>query len=115
VEPSGRDAGKWTVVTVSGAVDTAGAARLERILAPKSMYRTRLVVDMSEVTLLGPAGLAVLAEAASRLDNQHRLLAVVVGDRHNAVLHAIENAQLQQTLRLFDTSEHAIAGTSPRQ
>jgi len=113
VEPSGRDAGKWTVVTVSGAVDTAGAARLERILAPKSMYRTRLVVDMSEVTLLGPAGLAVLAEAASRLDN--RPLAVVVGDRHDAVLCAIENAQLQQTLRLFDTSEHAIAGTSPRQ
>jgi hypothetical protein len=55
VRPSGRDAGKWTVVTLSGAVDTAGAARLERILTPKSMYRTRLVVDMGEVTLLGPA------------------------------------------------------------
>lgn len=56
MRPSGRDAGKWTVVTLSGAVDTAGAARLERILTPKSVYRTRLVVDMGEVTARpGPA------------------------------------------------------------
>ena len=114
MEPSSRDPGKWTVVSVSGAIDTAGAARLERMLGPKSMYRTRLVVDMSEVSFLGPAGLAVLAAAASRLDNQHRPLGIIVGDRHDAVLRAIEKAKLQQTLRLFDTSNHAIAGASPR-
>ena len=56
-----------TVLTVSGAIDTEGAARLARLLAPDGMASTRLVVDMSEVTHLGRAGVAALAALGIRV------------------------------------------------
>jgi anti-anti-sigma regulatory factor len=105
---SARISNGCSVLKVSGPVTRVDAARLKMLLSPKGMSTTP-VVDISEVTFLGPAGLEVLAGAASPLADCPWPLAVVVGDRHPQVVHAIEDAHLQQTLRLFDTVEHALA------
>jgi hypothetical protein len=102
-----------TVVRLSGPMGAAGAARLEYLLAGASMFTTHLVVDMSHVTELGTEALAVLAEAAERLEEPYTL-AVVIGDAPAAVLHSIENAGLQRTVRLFDTVVHALGAGSRR-
>jgi len=102
---SARVANGCTVLAISGAINKADASRLKLLLGPP----TSLVVDMREITFLGPAGLDVLADAAVKLANQPWPLAIVIGDDHTQVLRAIQDAHLQQTLRLFDTVEHALA------
>ncbi|HTF51592.1 MAG TPA: STAS domain-containing protein [Pseudonocardia sp.] len=109
--PTGRDSS--TVVSVSGPMGAAGAARLENLLATPSMSRTHLVVDMSDVTDLGTEALEILAEAAARLEEPYTL-AVVIGHASADVLHSIENAGLQRAVRLFDTVEHALRAGSRR-
>jgi anti-anti-sigma factor len=101
------------VVKVRGAIDTVGAAQLEQLLAQDRFYAARLVIDMSEATFLGTAGLATLKHAAARLDSRHGPLAIVIGDRHAEVLHTIEQAPpLHRAVRLFDTLDHALAAVS---
>jgi anti-anti-sigma regulatory factor len=102
-----------TVVRLSGPMGAAGAARLEHLLFGASMFTTHLVVDMSQVTELGTEALVVLAEAAERLEEPYTL-AVVIGNAPAAVLHSIENAGLQRTVRLFDTVVHALGAGSRR-
>ncbi|WP_445190166.1 STAS domain-containing protein [Pseudonocardia sp. Cha107L01] len=67
------------------------------------------MIDMREVTFLGPAGLDVLADVAARLADRPWPVAIVIGDSHAQVRRAIEDAQIQQSLRLFDTVEDALA------
>jgi anti-anti-sigma regulatory factor len=105
---SARVSNGCSVLKVSGPVNRVDASRLKILLNPKGMS-TAPVVDFSEVTFLGPAGLEALACAASPLADHPWPLAVVVGDRNAQVVHAIEDADLQQTLRLFDSVEHALA------
>ncbi|HEX4360989.1 MAG TPA: STAS domain-containing protein [Pseudonocardia sp.] len=102
------------VLTVSGAVDSPTAVReLERLLFRHGDSGDRLVLDMIDVTALGSAALALLAGAASRLDYRGSQV-IVIGERHDVVLRAVEKAQLLTTLRLFDSVEHALAAAAPR-
>jgi anti-anti-sigma regulatory factor len=105
---SARVSNGCSVLKVSGPINRVDASRLKILLNPKGMS-TAPVVDFSEVTFLGPAGLEALACAASPLAEHPWPLAVVVGNRSAQVVQAIEDADLQQTLRLFDSVEHAIA------
>jgi hypothetical protein len=105
---SARVSNGCSVLKVSGPVNRVDASRLKILLSPKGMS-TAPVVDFSEVTFLGPAGLEALAGAASPLADHPWPLAVVVGDGDKQVVHAIADAHLEQTLRLFDTVEHAVA------
>jgi anti-anti-sigma factor len=51
-------------VRVTGEIDVAGANLLERVLdAPVGVPLALLVVDLSQVTFLGVAGLEILARA----------------------------------------------------
>jgi anti-anti-sigma factor len=102
---SARVANGCTVLTISGSINKADASRLKLLLGSP----TSLVVDMREITFLGPAGLDVLADAAAKLADHPWPLAIAIGDDHAQVLRAIQDANLQQTLRLFDTVEHALA------
>jgi hypothetical protein len=70
---SARVANGRTVLTVSDPISRADAARLKLLLGPTAS----LVVDLREVTFLGPAGLDVLADAASRFATQPWPLAIV--------------------------------------
>jgi len=102
------------VLTVSGAVDSPAAVReLERLLFRHGDSGDRLVLDMIDVTALGSAALTVLAGHAARLDYRGSLV-IVIGERHDVVLRAVEKAQLLATLRLFDSVEHALAAGTPR-
>jgi anti-anti-sigma factor len=101
---SARVVNGCTVLTVSGSIHGADAARLQLLLRPA----TGLVLDLREVTFLDPVGLDVLADVASRFADQPWPLAIVIGNRHQQVLRVIEDAHLQ-ALRLFDTVEHAVA------
>jgi anti-anti-sigma regulatory factor len=105
---SARVSNGCSVLKVSGPVNRVDASRLKILLSPKGMS-TAPVVDFSEVTFLGPTGLEALAGAASPLADHPWPLAVVVGNGDKQVVHAIADAHLEQTLRLFDTVEHAIA------
>src|SRR5882757_3149794 len=105
---SARVSNGCSVLKVSGPVDWVDASRLKILLNPSGMS-TAPVVDFSEVTFLGPAGLEALAGAAWPLADRPWPLAVVVGDGDKQVVHAIEDAHLQRTLRLFATVEHALA------
>jgi anti-sigma B factor antagonist len=97
-----------TLLTVCGSIDKTDASRLKLLMRPKGGSAS-LVLDLSEVTFLGPAGLDVLADAASQVADSTLPLAIVVGDCGAQVRRAIEDANLQQSLRLFSTVEHALA------
>jgi anti-anti-sigma factor len=105
---SSRAADGCTLLTVCGSIDKTDASRLKLLMRPNGVSGT-LVVDLSEVTFLGPAGLDVLANAAGQLGSSAWPLAIVVGDCNAQVLRAIEDAHLQQPLRVFKTVGHALA------
>jgi anti-sigma B factor antagonist len=102
------------VVTMGGRIDDAAAWRLEHALAGLEPSSTGLVLDMSEVSFLGGAGLTILADTAARLRENGELFAIVIGECFDAVLHAIERTPLHQDVRLFDTVDHALAAAARR-
>ncbi|NUT47159.1 MAG: STAS domain-containing protein [Saccharothrix sp.] len=53
-----------TVVTVSGEVDILAADRIQDYLVPEGLGPDRVRLDLSGVTFMGVAGLAVLLHAA---------------------------------------------------
>lgn len=101
------------VVTMRGRIDDAAASWLEQTLAVRQS-RTALILDMSEVSFLGAAGLTILANTAVRLRENDELFAIVIGERFDAVLHAIERTSLHRDIRLFDTVDHALAAAARR-
>jgi anti-anti-sigma factor len=102
------------VLTVSGAIDSpASATELDRLLCRHGDGGARLVLDMVDVTALGSPALTVLAEHASRMFFRGSIV-IVIGERHDVVLRAVEKAQLLATLRLFDSVEHALAAGARR-
>ncbi|HEY2099639.1 MAG TPA: STAS domain-containing protein [Pseudonocardia sp.] len=105
---SSRAANGGTLLTVCGSIDKTDASRLKLLMRPKGVSAS-LVLDLSEVTFLGPAGLDVLADTAAHLADSASPLAIVVGGCDAQVRRAIEDAHLQQPLRLFSTVEHALA------
>jgi anti-anti-sigma factor len=105
MEWSARIANGCTLLTVSGPIYSVDAARIKLLLDPTKS----LVLDMRGVSFLGPTGLNVLADAASRLANHSWPLAIVITDHQAQVLRAIRDADLQSTVRLFDTVEQALS------
>ncbi|WP_037075784.1 STAS domain-containing protein [Pseudonocardia spinosispora] len=95
-----------TVLTIAGKVDTAMAAAQFEYLIAHAPGCGRLVLDLTDVSAFGRAGAAVLART-SRGDE--RGLAVVIGERHDAVLRAAETASIMIRVRLFDSLEYALA------
>ena len=90
---SSRDDNGHAVVTICGSVDREDAPRLRLLLHPQGMS-CQLVVDISEVTFLGPAAVEVIAEAVGKLRTCEWPMAIVVGDRHPQVREALEEAGL---------------------
>jgi anti-sigma B factor antagonist len=106
---SHRGAGEAIVVTVVGEVDVLTAPRL---LAAVSDALERagsgpVVVDLSEVSFLGSAGLAALVEAALAAERRQEPLRVVV-DHTRPVIRPLEATGLDQVLRLYHSVSDAL-------
>jgi anti-anti-sigma factor len=96
------------IVRVSGTVDRRGALLLAE-LARKQLNRApHVVIDLSNVSTLGPRGVAVLLmlhkEAVARGTDLR-----VVGAEHDAVHRPLQVTGLTQLLRLDSTADAVIA------
>ena len=77
-----------TVVHVSGDIDRDVAAEFRRVLMEAAQRRRReLIVDMSAVSFLDSAGLAVLVGVRRSLEVDQRLALAAVPTRMQRVLH----------------------------
>ncbi len=89
-----------TVVHVVGEIDTLTAPVLRAQLDEHLPVVPLLVLDLSEVTFLGSAGLAVLVSAKDAADARGHTLRLVCGSR--IVVRALEATGL---LTLFDVAD----------
>ena len=88
------------VVHVHGEIDTMTAPVLSERLAMQIPSASLLVVDLSQVTFLGSAGLAALVEAKEKTEGADGRLRLVCGS--HAVTRALEATNL---LSLFDVAD----------
>jgi anti-sigma B factor antagonist len=89
-----------TVVHVVGEIDTLTAPVLRAQLDEHISTVPLLVLDLSDVTFLGSAGLAVLVAAKETADARDHTLRLVCGSR--IVIRALEATGL---LTLFDVAD----------
>jgi anti-sigma B factor antagonist len=89
-----------TVVHVVGEIDTLTAPVLRAQLDEHIPTVPLLVLDLSDVTFLGSAGLAVLVAAKDAADTRGHTLRLVCGSR--IVIRALEATGL---LTLFDVAD----------
>lgn len=95
------------VINVIGEIDTLTApvlrTRLEENLADIEL----VVLDLSEVTFLGSAGLAVLVAARDEADRLNHKFRLVPGSR--IVVRALEATGLLSLFEMADTAADALA------
>lgn len=106
--------GRAALVTVSGPVDMHTAPRLQdelrgALAAPSS---GPVVVDLTAVTFLGSAGLAVLVDAQHEAGDRQRSLALVVDHFRPAVVRPLEAAGLAGLFKSYAVLDDALAGES---
>ncbi|MCE6994659.1 STAS domain-containing protein [Saccharothrix sp. S26] len=101
-----------TVVSVSGEVDMLTAPQLRAGALPHLDAGSTLVLDLSGVSFLGSAGLAVLVEAsqhAKRRDAQFRVVAV-----ERAVTRPLAATGLGEVFSVFGSVEQALEADRSR-
>ena len=101
------DHGAARVLTVAGEIDTLTAPALRTHLDEHLGEVDLLVLDLSEVTFLGSAGLAVLVTAKDEADRLRRRFRLVPGSR--IVVRALEATGLLTLFDLADTASEALA------
>jgi anti-anti-sigma factor len=97
------------VVVVAGEVDadTAGPVYIE-LSAGLGSAPPALVVDLSEVTFFGSAGIALLVEAKQHTEDTGTGLALVAVNR--AVLRSLEVAGVASFFDVYPTRSEALSG-----
>lgn len=109
-----HDQAQALVVTVAGEVDVLTAARLRAAIVAgfgKLREGEILVVDLTDVTFLGSAGLQALVEVTQVARQRREPLRVVV-DNTRPVIRPIELTGLDDLLALFDTVDDALRPAS---
>ena len=102
------------IVRVSGTVDRRGAQLLAE-LARKQLNRApHVVIDLGNVSALGPRGVAVLLMLHQEATGRGTDLRIV-GAEHDAVHRPLQLTGLTQLLRLESTAEAVIASLPARQ
>ncbi|GHH44991.1 STAS domain-containing protein [Lentzea cavernae] len=96
-----------TVLGVSGEVDMVSAPTLRDALVNGLGDGGTFVVDMTGVTFLGSAGLAVLVEAAKLAQQQDATLKVVATAR--AVTRPLEATGLGEVFNLHQSVDSALS------
>jgi len=97
------------VLHVIGELDTLTAPLLAGELAGQQAAVATLVVDLSDVTFLGSAGLAALVEAKDAADKNGRRLLVVPGSR--IARRALEATGLLSLFTVAEDVPEALAAT----
>ncbi|MDQ2587758.1 MULTISPECIES: STAS domain-containing protein [Saccharothrix] len=101
-----------TVVGVSGEIDMLTAPQLRAEVLRHLAAGTTLVLDLSGVSFLGSAGLAVLVEAAQhgkRRDAAFRVVAVA-----RAVTRPLAATGLGEVFSVFESVEQALGADEAR-
>jgi anti-sigma B factor antagonist len=106
--------GPVSVLTVSGEIDIASGPRLRAALdeildAPGSAAVTGVVLDLSAVTFLGSAGLALLVDAHDHATQRGIALKIVVDGPGSAVARAFQAAAIHEHLDLYPSVGEALA------
>ncbi|MCE7003500.1 STAS domain-containing protein [Kibdelosporangium philippinense] len=103
-----RVAGPAVVLHVAGEIDMSTAPMLaEECDQAIESAPGRLVVDLSDVTFFGSAGLAVLLDAHQRGEQEGVQVRLVADGR--PVLRSIEIAGVQEMLPVYPDLENALA------
>lgn len=97
------------VLHVVGELDTLTAPLLQARLGEQLAEVDRLVLDLTDVTFLGSAGLAVLVGAKDDADGRGARLLLVPGSR--IVRRALEATGLMQLFAVADDVPDALAAT----
>ncbi|MEU3626804.1 two-component system response regulator [Amycolatopsis coloradensis] len=101
------------IVSAAGEIDLATAGRLEHALRGDPPAIT--VLDLSEVTFLGVAGLRVIESAAARAHAEHRTVGVVASTRPVLrLLHLFGIDVHIPVYRHLANALHEVPDVSPR-
>jgi anti-sigma B factor antagonist len=111
--------GPVSVLTVSGEIDLASGpflrAALDDVLdAPDATALTCVVLDLTAVTFLGSAGLAVLVDAHEHATQRGIALTVVIDGPGSAVARAFQTAAIHEHLDLRHSVGDALLGRDSR-
>lgn len=98
------------VLHVVGELDTLTAPLLQARLGEQLAGTDRLILDLSDVTFLGSAGLAVLVGAKDDADSRGHRLLLVPGSR--IVRRALEATGLMQLFTVAEDVPDALAAIS---
>ncbi|MFD1150022.1 STAS domain-containing protein [Saccharothrix hoggarensis] len=101
-----------TVVSVSGEVDMLTAPQLRADVLRHIDAGTTVVLDMSGVSFLGSAGLAVLVEAAQQGKRRGAAFRVVAVER--AVTRPLAATGLGEVFSVFESVDAALAADEAR-
>jgi anti-anti-sigma factor len=101
-----------TVVAVSGEVDMLTAPQLRADVLPHLDESSTLVLDLSGVSFLGSAGLAVLVEASQHAKRRGAAFRVVAVER--AVTRPLAATGLGEVFSVFESVEGALEADEPR-
>lgn len=101
-----------TVVAVSGEVDMLTAPQLRADVLPHIDEGSTLVLDLSGVSFLGSAGLAVLVEASQHAKRRGATFRVVAVER--AVTRPLAATGLGEVFSVFESVDGALGAEEPR-
>ena len=100
------------VLAVRGEIDLFTAPQLGRVLAESiEAGRNRIVVDLTETSLLDSTALGVLIGAVKRLRSRHGTLVIVNADPNMA--KTFEITGLDQIFTILPTRDEAIEAVAP--
>jgi len=106
-------AGPVCVLNVSGEIDLISGPRLRAALDevlddPRARALTGVVLDLSAVTFLGSAGLAVLVDAHEHATQRGSSLKIVIDGPGSAVARAFQAAAIHEHLDLHHSVGDAL-------
>jgi len=103
--------GRASLVTVSGEIDVRTAPRLRAELSEVLVGTTSgpVVVDLTAVTFISSAGLAILVDAHNEAQQRRRPLSLVVDHSTAAVTVPLQTAGLTGLIASYSTLDDALA------
>lgn len=107
--------GSVSVVTVSGEIDLVSGPRLRAVLDevlddpdPAAGALTGIVLDLTDVSFIGSAGLGVLVDAHERAGQQGAALKVVIAGPASQVARSLQAAGIDEHLDVHLSVQSAL-------